>query len=235
LAQRSLPLGSSFGPIPGAAFLILYASCTLEVLRCKYCAGERVSQKFNIVILRCRAVFSGSDRRPCPSSDLGTWPLPLAPDVLFLDPIVVPGCMLASARAKRCITAEYCMHTKLLVSSPPRHMIRLGLSRESTTLLDCIPEICLINAHDGTSAYLMLISDLSTEMRGDAKSSAAVTILCKDGPALNCTRLAKSSGSCARLYARTNPRKSRSLKRRGDELRRSVHRRRGRKQAGCFR
>jgi hypothetical protein len=38
-----------------------------------------------------------------------------------------------------------------------RHMIRLRPIRESLTLVDCIPEICLINAHDGTSAYLMLI------------------------------------------------------------------------------
>ena len=38
-----------------------------------------------------------------------------------------------------------------------RHMIRLRPTRESITLVDCIPEICLINAHDGTSAYLMLI------------------------------------------------------------------------------
>ena len=38
-----------------------------------------------------------------------------------------------------------------------RHMIRLRPIRENLTLLDCIPEICLINAHDGTSAYLMLI------------------------------------------------------------------------------
>jgi Domain of unknown function (DUF932) len=38
-----------------------------------------------------------------------------------------------------------------------RHMIRLRRVRESLTLVDCVPEICLINAHDGTSAYLMLI------------------------------------------------------------------------------
>jgi hypothetical protein len=37
-----------------------------------------------------------------------------------------------------------------------RHMIRLRPMRESITLLDCIPEICLINAHDGTSAYQLL-------------------------------------------------------------------------------
>ncbi len=30
-----------------------------------------------------------------------------------------------------------------------RHMIRLRSVRESLTLVDCIPEICLINAHDG--------------------------------------------------------------------------------------
>ena len=37
-----------------------------------------------------------------------------------------------------------------------RHMIRLRPTRESITLVDCIPEICLINAHDGTSAYQLL-------------------------------------------------------------------------------
>jgi hypothetical protein len=37
-----------------------------------------------------------------------------------------------------------------------RHMIRLRAIRESLTLVDCIPEICLINAHDGTSAYQLL-------------------------------------------------------------------------------
>jgi Domain of unknown function (DUF932) len=37
-----------------------------------------------------------------------------------------------------------------------RHMIRLRSVRESITLVDCIPEICLINAHDGTSAYQLL-------------------------------------------------------------------------------
>jgi hypothetical protein len=41
--------------------------------------------------------------------------------------------------------------------SHARHMIRLRSVRESITLLDCIPEICLINAHDGTSAYLRWI------------------------------------------------------------------------------
>jgi len=34
-----------------------------------------------------------------------------------------------------------------------RHMIRLRPVREQVTMLDCIPEICLVNAHDGTSAY----------------------------------------------------------------------------------
>jgi len=37
-----------------------------------------------------------------------------------------------------------------------RHMIRLRRTCESLTLVDCIPEICLINAHDGTSAYQLL-------------------------------------------------------------------------------
>src|SRR5271163_1626066 len=37
-----------------------------------------------------------------------------------------------------------------------RHMIRLRSVRQSITLVDCIPEICLINAHDGTSAYQLL-------------------------------------------------------------------------------
>jgi hypothetical protein len=37
-----------------------------------------------------------------------------------------------------------------------RHMIRLRPVRETIALVDCIPEICLINAHDGTSAYQLL-------------------------------------------------------------------------------
>jgi hypothetical protein len=37
-----------------------------------------------------------------------------------------------------------------------RHMIRLRPVRERVTMLDCIPEICLINAHDGSSAYQLL-------------------------------------------------------------------------------
>jgi Domain of unknown function (DUF932) len=41
-------------------------------------------------------------------------------------------------------------------SAYARHMIRLRPMRESITLVDCIPEICLINAHDGTSAYQLL-------------------------------------------------------------------------------
>jgi hypothetical protein len=38
-----------------------------------------------------------------------------------------------------------------------RHMIRLRATRSTLEMVDCIPEICLVNAHDGTSAYLMLI------------------------------------------------------------------------------
>jgi hypothetical protein len=37
-----------------------------------------------------------------------------------------------------------------------RHMIRLRPMREVLSLDECIPEICLINAHDGTSAYQLL-------------------------------------------------------------------------------
>jgi hypothetical protein len=37
-----------------------------------------------------------------------------------------------------------------------RRMIRLRPMRTILTLDDCIPEICLINAHDGTSAYQLL-------------------------------------------------------------------------------
>ena len=37
-----------------------------------------------------------------------------------------------------------------------RHMIRLRPTRQTITLFDCIPEICLVNAHDGTSAYQLL-------------------------------------------------------------------------------
>ena len=49
--------------------------------------------------------------------------------------------------------------TRSRVGSDPtyaRHMIRLRQIRDSVTLLDCIGEICLINAHDGTSAYQLL-------------------------------------------------------------------------------
>jgi Domain of unknown function (DUF932) len=41
-------------------------------------------------------------------------------------------------------------------STYARHMIRLRPMRENLTLVDCIPEICLVNAHDGTSAYQLL-------------------------------------------------------------------------------
>jgi hypothetical protein len=34
-----------------------------------------------------------------------------------------------------------------------RHLIRFRHARESVTLVDAIPEIVLVNAHDGTSAY----------------------------------------------------------------------------------
>src|SRR5271166_4445247 len=37
-----------------------------------------------------------------------------------------------------------------------RHLIRLRPMREILKLEDCIPEICLINAHDGTSAYQLI-------------------------------------------------------------------------------
>ncbi len=38
-----------------------------------------------------------------------------------------------------------------------RHMIRLRPMRDILTLDSCIPEVCLINAHDGTSAYLRFV------------------------------------------------------------------------------
>jgi hypothetical protein len=41
-------------------------------------------------------------------------------------------------------------------SGHARHMIRLRQTRESLTLFDCVPEICLVNAHDGSSAYQLL-------------------------------------------------------------------------------
>jgi hypothetical protein len=37
-----------------------------------------------------------------------------------------------------------------------RHLIRLQVRREILTLDDCRPEICLINAHDGTQAYQLI-------------------------------------------------------------------------------
>jgi hypothetical protein len=43
--------------------------------------------------------------------------------------------------------------------------------REILTLDSCIPEVCLINAHDGTSAYLMLI--LSCHRRRESAGNTA--------------------------------------------------------------
>jgi hypothetical protein len=71
----------------------------------------------------------------------------------------------ASARTKstyRFINTAEVLHaqqTRSRSGSDPtyaRHMIRLRRTCESLTLVDCIPEICLINAHDGTSAYQLL-------------------------------------------------------------------------------
>lgn len=36
-----------------------------------------------------------------------------------------------------------------------KHMIRFSHTRESLTLVDAIPELVLINSHDGTSAYTL--------------------------------------------------------------------------------
>jgi hypothetical protein len=38
-----------------------------------------------------------------------------------------------------------------------RHMIRFSFLKEALSLLDAIPEIILVNSHDGSSAYLMLV------------------------------------------------------------------------------
>ena len=37
-----------------------------------------------------------------------------------------------------------------------RHMIRMRHVRDSVEIIDAIPELCLVNAHDGTSAYQLL-------------------------------------------------------------------------------
>ena len=38
-----------------------------------------------------------------------------------------------------------------------RHMLRFQHPRDSVTLVDAIPQIVLINAHDGSSSYVRLI------------------------------------------------------------------------------
>jgi hypothetical protein len=56
-------------------------------------------------------------------------------------------------------TPSAAQQTRTRTGSDPiyaRHMIRLRRVQEHLTLVDCIPEICLINAHDGTSAYQLL-------------------------------------------------------------------------------
>ena len=46
-----------------------------------------------------------------------------------------------------------------------RHMIRLRRRLEHVALADSVPELVLLNSHDGTSAYLMLIFRCHHRMR----------------------------------------------------------------------
>jgi hypothetical protein len=39
-----------------------------------------------------------------------------------------------------------------------QHVVRLRRRYETIALRDCVPEILFLNSHDGTSAYIMLIS-----------------------------------------------------------------------------
>jgi hypothetical protein len=64
-----------------------------------------------------------------------------------LQALIDAGFQLATARQTR---------SRNGTDAHGRHMIRLRPMREILTLDDCIPEICLINAHDGTSAYQLL-------------------------------------------------------------------------------
>jgi hypothetical protein len=50
--------------------------------------------------------------------------------------------------------------TATRVRSPlhARHLVRLRRRYETVEIADSIPELILLNSHDGTSAYLMLIS-----------------------------------------------------------------------------
>jgi hypothetical protein len=65
-----------------------------------------------------------------------------------LEALLRAGFRPSAAQQTRCRAGSDPVHA--------RHMIRLRPLREQVTMLDCIPEICLINAHDGTSAYQLL-------------------------------------------------------------------------------
>jgi hypothetical protein len=66
-----------------------------------------------------------------------------------LQALLDAGFQVASARQTRTRSGTDPVHA--------RHMIRLRPMREVLSLDSCIPEICLINAHDGSSAYLRRI------------------------------------------------------------------------------
>jgi len=65
-----------------------------------------------------------------------------------LQALLDAGFQVATARQTRTRRGSDPIHA--------RHMIRLRPMREILTLDSCIPEICLINAHDGSSAYQLL-------------------------------------------------------------------------------
>lgn len=90
-------------------------------------------------------------RRSAPAVFAGTASQRTKPTYRFinthgvLQALIDAGFQLATARQTRSRNGTDATHA--------RHMIRLRPMRQILTLDDCIPEICLINAHDGTSAY----------------------------------------------------------------------------------
>jgi hypothetical protein len=65
-----------------------------------------------------------------------------------LQALLEAGFQVAAARQTRTRRGSDPIHA--------RHLIRLRPMREILTLDSCIPEICLVNAHDGSSAYQLL-------------------------------------------------------------------------------
>ena len=62
-----------------------------------------------------------------------------------------------------------------------RHMIRLRRRLEHVALADSVPELVLLNSHDGTSAYLMLIFRCHHRMRIVGKIRVSDPLRCWRG------------------------------------------------------